>query len=353
MAEGRNRLVRLGARLLYVVLGAALASGCTTMRPVPSTPGGYQESIRPGDRLRVVMRDGRVLEVTVTAMTNEALVGKLTRAPILTNRHVTLPLADVTWVEREDAGLAATAAAAGASGGPETISQGPSPPAAPGPAATVAGAEPAAAAQAPDGAVGPWPRGKTYVTAWLGWGGGTIDRRGGSTGFAPILALPVPQSAGVAFGVPAGRRLLLGGEWNVTFGVNCVASMNGASGACDRAVVLQHLLATATFFPLWKGAPEVAPLGLLVRGAAGLALLNSWPEDIASTGSPAAAEPAGPRWRRTGAGVLAGVGYALGDRRTPRRFDVGLDLAWQWYGRSASEPDRSFAWIFHAGLVFH
>jgi hypothetical protein len=271
------------------------------------------------------MRDGTEVELRLVAITSEALVGELTRAPILTNRHVTLPLADVVRVERAEAGIGRAAAAA----------------------------EPAATAQPPDGGAPPRKRGKRYVTAWLGWGGGTIDRRGGSTEFVPILALPLPQSAGVAFGVPAGRRLLLGGEWNITFGVNCVASMNSASGACDRAVVLQHLLGTATYFPLWRGMPEVAPIGVLVRGGAGLALLNSWPEDISSTGDSTQAEPRGPRWRRAGAGVLAGVGYSLGYRESPRRIDLGLDLAWQWYGRSTSEPERSFSTVFHGGLVFH
>lgn len=114
MATGEGRLGRLGARLLCAVLSASLASGCTTMRPVPPTAGGFQESIHPGDRVRVVMRDGSEVELRVTAVTAETLAGELTRAPVLSSRHVTLRLADVARIERSGVSAGKTAALGGA-----------------------------------------------------------------------------------------------------------------------------------------------------------------------------------------------------------------------------------------------
>ena len=114
MATGEGRLGRLGSQFLCVVLSASLASGCTTMRPVLPAAGGFQESIRPGERLRVVMRDGSEVELTVTAVTTETLAGELTRAPILSSRHVVLRLADVARIERAGVSAGRTAALGGA-----------------------------------------------------------------------------------------------------------------------------------------------------------------------------------------------------------------------------------------------
>jgi hypothetical protein len=223
----------------------------------------------------------------------------------------------------------------------------------PGAGGALAQSEPDTTSPPPEARDAAGKRGRVYVAPWLGYGGGNVHGSEVNTGFIFYLGIPVPLSAGVGVGVPAGQRVLVGAEWNITLGINCVASMDEASGACDRVVLLQHLLATATFFPLWEGTPEVAPAGLFVRGGAGLALLNSWPEDIASTSESATAEP-GARWKRTGAGVLTGLGYALriGESRT-RTLDLGLDVAWQWYGSSASEPERSFSAVLRCGVTFH
>lgn len=200
---------------------------------------------------------------------------------------------------------------------------------------------------APGPAVEPPPRkrGKTYVAAWLGYGGEGIDWRHEEIWFQPVLALPIPQSVGIGFGLPVGRRLLAGAEWNVSFGINCWASMNEADGACDRAVALQQLLATATWYPLWDGPMEAPPRGPLVRGGAGGALLNTWfwPDDTSSRTE---------RTSRAGAGVLVGLGYAVGGR-SPRTLDGGVDFTWQWYGSSALEPERSFAFALRLGMTFH
>ncbi len=66
---------RLGADLLCLVLVVALASGCTTVRPVMPTSTGSYASIKPGDKVRIVTRDGRDLTLTVTAVAADSLVG--------------------------------------------------------------------------------------------------------------------------------------------------------------------------------------------------------------------------------------------------------------------------------------
>ncbi len=78
-------------------------------------------------------------------------------------------------------------------------------------------------------------------------------------------------------------------------------------------------------------------------------------EGVAQLARPSAdANPGEKDWKRTGAGLLAGLGYALGSRGgRPRTLDAGLDFAWQWYGRSTREPERSFSTVLRFGAAFH
>lgn len=196
----------------------------------------------------------------------------------------------------------------------------------------------------------PGERGKGYVSVWIGWGGGVLNLPGADVEFVPFFGVPVPLSVGLGAGAPAGPRLLLGGEWNLTLGVNCVASMDSASGACDRVVLLHHLLATATWYPRWQGTAEFPPAGPFLRGGPALVLLNSHPSNIATTDS-ASSGPG--RWQRTGAGVLLGAGYSAHSPSRVRTLDAGLDFAWHWYGSSATEPESSFATLLRLGVTFH
>jgi hypothetical protein len=237
------------------------------------------------------------------------------------------------------------------------------PPAAPAPAApavaVAAEPEPVATIAAAGTAEAPAPlaewaarrkRGRTYVGGWLGFGGGEVHGPAGNTGFVFVLVFPLPAAAGLRFGVPAGGAVLVGAEWNVNLGFNCVASMDEASGGCDRGVLLQQLLATATVFPFSPGTPERAPAGPFVRAGAGLAHLNSWAANIASTAPEGAPPPAG--WKRTGWGVLGGLGYSF--RGAPAvTVEWGVDLAWQWYEGSASQPKSSFSLAFPVSVTFH
>ncbi len=110
MLVGAGLLRRFGARLLSVLLIATLAWGCRTFRSVPPSAGGLHESIRPGDALRVVMRDGTEVYLTVTAITSEALEGEVAHGWLQGSRRITLPFADIATVQRSEVSAAKTAA---------------------------------------------------------------------------------------------------------------------------------------------------------------------------------------------------------------------------------------------------
>ena len=70
-------LLKVVATTLAILL---TTSGCTSMRPVPavdapSAPTQYTV-IEPGDRVAVVMKDGRRLRFTVRSVDGEALVSQ-------------------------------------------------------------------------------------------------------------------------------------------------------------------------------------------------------------------------------------------------------------------------------------
>lgn len=93
-------LRRLGVNLLSLALSAALASGCTTMRPIPPTTGGFQDAVRPGDKVLVVLHDGSEVQLTVTAVTSDALVGEPAHGLLQRSQRVTVPFADIARIER-------------------------------------------------------------------------------------------------------------------------------------------------------------------------------------------------------------------------------------------------------------
>lgn len=196
-------------------------------------------------------------------------------------------------------------------------------------------------------------RGRAYTSVWIGSGGGVVTRPGADVEFLQLLLVPLPLSAGLGLGAPVSSRLLLGGEWNVTLAFNCAAGMDSASGPCDRTVVLQQLVATATYFPRWSGAPEAPPAGWFVRGGPALALLNSHYTDLVSPDGAITPEQRA-RWRRIGGGLLVGTGLSVhAASHLSWTFDGGLDLAWHRYGSSATEPTGSFETLLHLGVTFH
>lgn len=60
-----------------VVLALLAHTGCTTMRTVEGrSPASIQQNVGPGDRVRVAASNGKVYELTVTAVEAESLTGK-------------------------------------------------------------------------------------------------------------------------------------------------------------------------------------------------------------------------------------------------------------------------------------
>ena len=77
--------------LVTMICVTVLLTGCTTMNPVDlATDQSMASVLQPNDFVRVWMRDGRVLELKLTAIEPDALVGAEQR----------LPLKDVVRVEK-------------------------------------------------------------------------------------------------------------------------------------------------------------------------------------------------------------------------------------------------------------
>jgi hypothetical protein len=110
------------------------------------------------------------------------------------------------------------------------------------------------------------------------------------------------------------------------------------------------VLATATFYPLERaelapGEREVAPRRWYLRGGAGLAFLRSKPD-------PGYAAPGSTSWNVAGPALSAATGWAFWSNRAKTRTgNLELDLAWQFYGSSPPEPERSFSSRLSFGLV--
>jgi hypothetical protein len=74
-----------------LIIGAS-ASGCTTMRPITPTPTAIEETVRPGDKVRVTTRDNRELEFEVQEITENRLVGE----------QVKVTFSDIGNIERKE-----------------------------------------------------------------------------------------------------------------------------------------------------------------------------------------------------------------------------------------------------------
>lgn len=69
----------MGIKVIWLVVSMAFGSGCAPFmpRPSPAAPADWSgKSFHPGDRLRVFTHDGRTLDLVVTAVTGDALVGE-------------------------------------------------------------------------------------------------------------------------------------------------------------------------------------------------------------------------------------------------------------------------------------
>jgi hypothetical protein len=72
--------VKICWRNVLVWLLIAAFSGCTSMRTVDRTADETAPAVEVGDRVRVVTRDGRELEFTVTRIDGEVLAGNGSRS---------------------------------------------------------------------------------------------------------------------------------------------------------------------------------------------------------------------------------------------------------------------------------
>ena len=80
-------------RSMVIVLCMSLATGCTTLSPLPTgEPQAIREQIRPGDRVRVTTSGGTQHEITVKETTSEQLVGE----------SMSVSFSDIISVERRE-----------------------------------------------------------------------------------------------------------------------------------------------------------------------------------------------------------------------------------------------------------
>jgi hypothetical protein len=191
-----------------------------------------------------------------------------------------------------------------------------------------------------------------YLGAQLGFRSVRVQSAGGSISYSQEGDQTLPTSIAVQLGFLEGRRLLLGGEASLTVAWHYTPAGTQGAGLTDEDVYLTQLLATATFYPLERsalapGEREVAPSGWYLRGGGGLAFFHNVPDS-------ATAPPGSPTWDVSGPAVTLGSGWAFPVGRTrTRTVNVAVDLGWQFYGSSASEPERSFSLGFAVGLVLY
>lgn len=89
----------IAARALCISLSVVLASSCSTVSVVRPGPEGMHQGIERGDELRITTVDGRELQLKVSSVSRDAIVG-LRKGPISEQREVTVPFAEVARLER-------------------------------------------------------------------------------------------------------------------------------------------------------------------------------------------------------------------------------------------------------------
>lgn len=83
-----GKYLRLVRKLLILALIVIVASGCTTMRPVMPEPRASEETLKPGDNVRVFTRDGRVLDFKVKEVTEQRISGEKEEVPFSEIGHI-------------------------------------------------------------------------------------------------------------------------------------------------------------------------------------------------------------------------------------------------------------------------
>lgn len=76
------------ARLIVILIAGISLVGCTTMRPVDTQPANLTEQIEVGDHLVVYEKSGRIVDMTVSVISDTTLDGTLasnTYVPVTVN----------------------------------------------------------------------------------------------------------------------------------------------------------------------------------------------------------------------------------------------------------------------------
>ena len=60
---------------VVLILIIQIASGCTSLRPLPDEKNALERTLKPGDKVHVVTRDRKEMEFKVTQVTNERIEG--------------------------------------------------------------------------------------------------------------------------------------------------------------------------------------------------------------------------------------------------------------------------------------
>jgi len=60
---------------VVLVLIIQMASGCTSLRELPDEKNALEQAVKPGDKVRVITRDGQEMEFKVTQIANERIEG--------------------------------------------------------------------------------------------------------------------------------------------------------------------------------------------------------------------------------------------------------------------------------------
>jgi hypothetical protein len=95
--------MKLARQTLLVLFGVAHLSGCVSYKAIPNAgtatgSGSLDEQISPGDRLRLRLRDGSVVNLDVISIDREQIVGD----------RATIPLTDIKGVERRKSNVLGT-----------------------------------------------------------------------------------------------------------------------------------------------------------------------------------------------------------------------------------------------------
>ena len=93
MLTSKSLMTEVFCRSVVIVLCMCLATGCTTLRPLPTgEPQVLREQVNPGDTVRVTTRDGMKQDITVLETTDEQLIGEKGR----------VNLSDITSIEKRE-----------------------------------------------------------------------------------------------------------------------------------------------------------------------------------------------------------------------------------------------------------